>query len=402
MQSGGSRNMFKKVTALLMTMTLVVMTSGCSMLTKNKSKKEEVKDFKVIVFTESKNVNKDQYDAVNTLVKDIKKKKLEEEEKGKKNPKQEIIHEVLPANFEKNPSETEKKIEKLAKDKTVQAFVIATEKPGLLPALKNVKKKRPEVITMSAPMGESVNDLSEYVDVNLGMNPKQRAISMVKLAKKLGAKTFVHYSTPQDLTDKKILERKDQIKIACKDEQIGFVEIGLPNYTNDQEKEVMKDFLEKNIESQVKKFGKDINVFGANEDLDTIILDKAKDLKYIVAEQSTPNPTKSYPEVMGFKVAKKDEVNYEKLNDKISEGAKKYGLSSRLGGYIMPYDVFLTRFATDLAFEMVIEDLTQEDVCDDEYLEAFAENKYGVGTKFEDFNDTIYNYQLMGLDPLIY
>ncbi|WP_051365914.1 DUF3798 domain-containing protein [Metaclostridioides mangenotii] len=314
--------MFKKVTALLMTMTLVVMTSGCSMLTKNKNKKEEVKDFKVIVFTESKNVNKNQYDAVNTLIKDIKKKKLEEEEKGKKNPKQEIIHEVLPMNFEKNPSETEKKIEKLAKDKTVQAFVIATEEPGLLPALKNVKKKRPEVITMSAPMGESVNDLSEYVDVNLGMNPKQRAISMVKLAKKLGAKTFVHYSTPQDLTDKKILERKDQIKIACKDEQIGFVEIGLPNYTNDQEKEVMKDFLEKNIESQVNKFGKEINVFGANEDLDTIILDKAKDLKYIVAEQSTPNPSKSYPEVMGFKVAKKDEVNYEKLNDKISEGAK--------------------------------------------------------------------------------
>lgn len=68
----------------------------------------------------------------------------------------------------------------------------------------------------------------------------------------------------------------------------------------------------------------------------------------------------------------------------------------------MPYDVFLTRFATELAFEMVIEDLTQEDVCDDEYLEAFAENKYGVGTKFEDFSDTIYNYQLMGLDPLIY
>lgn len=395
--------MFKKVTALLMAMTLVVMSSGCSILTKNKDKKEVIRDFKVIVFTESKTENKDQYNAVNTVVKEFKEKnKDSEDEKGKKKPKQEIIHEVLPKNFDKNPSQVEKKIKDYTKDKTVQAFVVATDKPGLLPAIKSVKEKRPEVLTISAPMGESVNDLSEFVDVNLGINPKQRAISMVKLAKKLGARTFVHYSTPDDLTDKKILERKEQIKVACKNEQIGFVEIGIPNYSGEQEKKTMKDSLEKNIESQVKKYGKDINIFGANEDLDTVILNKAKDLKYIVAEQSTPDPTKSYPEVMGFKVAKKDEQNYEKLNDKISEGAKKYGLSSRLGGYIMPYDVFLPMFATQLAAEMVTEDLTQEDVCNEEYLEAYAETKFGVGTKFEDYSDTIYNYQLMGLDPIIY
>lgn len=395
--------MLKKFTAFMMVCVVVLLSSGCSMLTKDKVvNKNEVKDFKVVVFTEDKKKDSKRYDAIEALSKEFKEKYEEEKEKGSKAPKKEIIHEIIPSDFEKDPNKVEQKIKKLAKDKKVQAFVVSTDKKGLLNALKEVKKVRQEIITISAPMGEDPSELSEYVDVNLSQSEKFRAESLVALSKKLGSTTFIHYSTQNDLSNQKILERKEQIKIACKNSQVGFIEIGLPNYSNDKEKETMKNVLEQNIESQVKKFGKNINIYGTNEDLDAIILNKAKDLKYIMAGQSNPDPTKTYPEAINLKIDKADKENYEIINDRISEWARKNGLSGRLGGYAMPYDVFLIRYATELSAEMVLQDLTQEDVCDKDYLELFAENKFGYGTYFEAYSEETYNYQYAGLYPQMY
>ncbi len=39
--------------------------------------------------------------------------------------------------------------------------------------------------------------------------------------------------------------------------------------------------------------------------MDEVILTKALELKYIVAEQSNPSPIQTYPSVMGLKISEK-------------------------------------------------------------------------------------------------
>ncbi len=77
-------------------------------------------------------------------------------------------------------------------------------------------------------------------------------------------------------------------------------------------------------------------------------------------------------------------------------------MSNRLGGYPMPMDAFLPSLAIYLATEMVKQDLTQEDVCDPDYLEAFTELRFGIGSEFTPLTEVLYNYQSVILSQLIY
>ncbi|MDR0880036.1 MAG: DUF3798 domain-containing protein [Clostridioides sp.] len=396
--------MKKKLTVLTMAVIMLLTSSGCSVLTQETVKKNRPKDFKVVVITDDKSANKERYTSIKTTIKKYKDdlKEQEEKETGTPERKKYVQELVLPADITKDMPSVEAKIKKLAKDKRVQAFVVSTEQVGLLPVIEKVKKERPEITTIAAPMQENANYLSEAMDVVLSMGQNERAEAMVQTAKKMGATRFIHYAKRDDLKDKNIQLRKDAIKEFCKKSGLGFAEVALSDYTDEAGKEKMKQILTENIDSQIKKFGKDINVFGASPDLDEVILEKDKQSKYIVAEQSTPDPSKTYPEVMGFKISKKHKDDYMYMSDRISEGAKRYGLSNRLAGYQKPYDVFLPAFAIDLAVEMADRDLTQEDITQKDYLEAFVEKNYGVSSEFKNYSEAMYNYQVFTIEHMVY
>lgn len=395
--------MLKKITAFMLSICLIMGLTGCSLVMNKKDNKKVVDDFKVAVVTQPLSENKVQYNIVEDLIKEYNEaNKIDQEKDGETKVKQTIKHVVLPKNFTANIDNSINEIVKLADDKEVQAIVVSTDQPGLLPALQKVKEKRPEIITVSAPMGEDKTKLSESVDLNLGINTEDRGKVLVERSKEMGAKVFVHYASKDDLKNVDIAKRLEKIKEACKNVGVQFVQVTTPNVSVEDDKNKVKQFLEEDITKQVKKYGKDINIFGVNEYMDEVILTKALELKYIVAEQSTPSPTNTYPSVMGLKIDKKDAQNYDKINDMISEKAKGFGMSNRLGGYPMPMDAFLPSLAIYLATEMVLEDLTQEDVSDPDYLEAFVEIKYGIGAEFTPLSDVLYNYQYVILDKLIY
>ncbi len=395
--------MLRKITAFMLSICLIIGLTGCSLLTGKKDKKEIIDDFKVAVVTQPLSENKVQYNTVEDLIKEYEEaNKLDKEKDGEAKVKQTIKHVVLPENFTSNIDSSINEIVKLADDEEIQAIVVSTEQAGLLPALQKVKEKRPEIITISAPMGDDKNQLSQYVDVNLGINVEERGKLLVERSKEMGAKTFIHYASKDDLKDANIAKRLEKIKETCKNLGLQFVQVDTPNMNTEEDKNKVKQFLNEDIEKQVKKYGKDINIFGVNEYMDEVILTKALELKYIVAEQSNSSPIQTYPSVMGLKISKKDAQNYDKINDMISEKAKAFGMSNRLGGYPMPMDAFIPSLATYLATEMVKGDLTQEDVCDPDYLEAFAELKFGIGSEFTPLTDVLYNYQLVILNQLIY
>ncbi|MCC0634279.1 DUF3798 domain-containing protein [Clostridioides sp. ZZV15-6388] len=395
--------MLKKITAFMLSICLIIGLTGCSLVTGKNDKEKIIDDFKVAVVTQPLSENKVQYNIVEDLAKEYKEANETDKEKdGEARVERTIKHVVLPENFTSNIDKSINEIVKLTDDEEIQAIVVSTDQVGLLPALQKVKEKRPEIITISAPMGEDKNQLSQYVDVNLGIDTEERGKLLVERSKEMGAKAFIHYASKDDLKDADIAKRLEKIKETCRNLGMQFVQVNTPNVNTEEDKGKMKQFLNEDIDKQVKKYGKDVNVFGVNEYMDEVILTKALELKYIVAEQSNPSPVETYPSVMGFKISKKDAQNYDKINDVISEKAKAAGMSNRLGGYPMPMDAFIPSLATYLATEMVLQDFTQEDVCDPDYLEAFAELKFGIGSEFTPLTEALYNYQSVILNQLIY
>ena len=380
----------KKITALMLALCLLVGTVGCSSTEKPESggkDSADTKKFKVGIVTPTLSVSEDEFRGATNMV-----------EKYPDN----VVHVTLPENFNTEIETAISQIVSLADDEDMKAIVVVSGQSGLLPALQQVKEKRSDIITMTAPIWDDPDMMSEYIDVNLDANWARRGETIVNLAKKMGSKTFIHYSFPTHLSKESVAKRRDMMKETCEKEGIEFVEVITPDPQTGQGPAAMQQFLSEDIPRQIEKYGPETNIFGSNCGMYEVILSKALELKYTVAEQCCPTPTQAYPTVMNLEIDEKDSQNFDKINEMISEKAKESDMSGRLGGWPMPMTVFLPEFAVELAMEMVSNDLTKEDVCTSEYLQKFAQDKYGITVEFEKLKDETDNYQLMIMEQIVY
>ena len=376
----------KKLTAIILSLCMLIGTVGCSSSAETGETSGE-SNFKVGIVTPTLSVSEDEFRGATNMV-----------EKYPDN----VVHVTLPENFNTEIETAISQIVSLADDEDMKAIVVVSGQSGLLPALQQVKEKREDIITITAPIWDDPDMMSEYIDVNLDANWAKRGETIVTLAKEMGAKTFIHYSFPTHLAKESIVARRDMMKETCEKEGLKFVEVTTPDPQTGQGPAAMQQFLSEDIPRQIEKYGPDTNIFGSNCGMYEVILSKALELKYTVAEQCCPTPTQAYPTVMNLEISEEDSQNFDKINEMISEKAAEAEMTGRLGGWPMPMTVFLPEFAVELAMQMVTNDLTKEDVCADGYLQNLAKETYGIEVGFEKLKEETDNYQLMIMEQIKY
>lgn len=382
--------MFKKICALMLSVCMVLGVVGCSQSNTEKQD-SDVKgvnnNFKVGIVTPTLSISEDEFRAAQNMTKkypDI------------------VKHVTLPENFNTEIETAISQIVSLADDKDMKAIVVVSGQSGLLPALQQVKEKRPDIITVTAPIWDDPDMMSKYIDVNLDANWAKRGETIVKKAKEMGAKTFIHYSFPTHLSKESVAKRRDMMKETCEKEGLEFVEVMTPDPQTGQGPAPMQQFLREDIPRQIKKYGPDTNIFGSNCPMYDVIIDEALKLKYIVAEQCCPTPTQAYPTVLNLEINEEDSQNFDKMNKMISEKVKEAKMTGRLGGWPIPMTIFLPEFAVELSIEMVENNLTKKDVSNSEFLTKFAKDTYGIGVEFEKLKENTDNYQLMIMEHIKY
>ncbi|GAA0864064.1 DUF3798 domain-containing protein [Paraclostridium tenue] len=382
--------MFKKICALMLSVCMVLGVVGCSQSNTEKQDsnvKGSNNNFKVGIVTPTLSISEDEFRAAQNMTKkypDI------------------VKHVTLPENFNTEIETAISQIVSLADDKDMKAIVVVSGQSGLLPALQQVKEKRPDIITVTAPIWDDPDMMSKYIDVNLDANWAKRGETIVKKAKEMGAKTFIHYSFPTHLSKESVAKRRDMMKETCEKEGLEFVEVMTPDPQTGQGPAPMQQFLREDIPRQIKKYGPDTNIFGSNCPMYDVIIDEALKSKYIVAEQCCPTPTQAYPTVLNLEINEEDSQNFDKMNKMISEKVKEAKMTGRLGGWPIPMTIFLPEFAVELSIEMVENNLTKKDVSNSEFLTKFAKDTYGIGVEFEKLKENTDNYQLMIMEHIKY
>lgn len=382
--------MFKKICALMLSVCMVLGVVGCSQSNTEKQDsnvKGANNNFKVGIVTPTLSISEDEFRAAQNMTKkypDI------------------VKHVTLPENFNTEIETAISQIVSLADDKDMKAIVVVSGQSGLLPALQQVKEKRPDIITVTAPIWDDPDMMSKYIDVNLDANWAKRGETIVKKAKEMGAKTFIHYSFPTHLSKESVAKRRDMMKETCEKEGLEFVEVMTPDPQTGQGPAPMQQFLREDIPRQIKKYGPDTNIFGSNCPMYDVIIDEALKLKYIVAEQCCPTPTQAYPTVLNLEINEEDSQNFDKMNKMISEKVKEAKMTGRLGGWPIPMTIFLPEFAVELSIEMVENNLTKKDVSNSKFLTKFAKDTYGIGVEFEKLKENTDNYQLMIMEHIKY
>ncbi len=313
-----------------------------------------------------------------------------------------VKHITLPENFSTEIETAISQIVSLSDDPEMKAIIVVSGQSGLLPAIQKVEEKRPEIITITAPIWDDPDMMAKYVDINLDTDWARRGVTIVEKAQKMGAKTFIHYSFPTHLAKEAISKRKDMMKLTCEKLGITFVEVVTPDPQTGDGVGPMQQFLREDIPRQIEKYGPDTNIFGSNCPMYDVIIDEALKLKFIVAEQCCPTPTQAFPTVMNLEIAPEDAGNYEKINGMIREKAKAAGMTGRLAGWPIPVTIFLPEYAVELAKDMIDNNKKPEDVLTKEFLDSFGKETFNVGVDFAPMKPESKNYYMMVMESIFY
>lgn len=387
--------MRKTVSILLVVFMLAAVLSGCAKQTTPTAKTEnkdaqQVTDYKIGVVTPTLSTSEDEFRAANKMAKqypDI------------------VKHITLPENFATEIETGLSQITSLADDPKMKAIIVISGQAGLLPALQKVEEKRPDIITMTAPIWDDPVLMSKYVDVNLDTDWVKRGEAIAKKAHEMGAKTLIHYSFPTHLAKDVISQRKAAMEKTAKGLGMEWVEVITPDPQTGNGTGPMLQFLREDIPRQIKKYGADTNIFGTNCPMYDVIIDEALKQKFMVAEQCCPTPLQAYPTVMNLEISEEDAWNFDKVNKMISEKAAAAKMTGRLGGWPMPATVFMPQFAVELAKKMIEEPgFEYQDL---KKLDQLAKDVTGHDVNFSKFKPKadgaeLDNYYVMIMDSILY
>ncbi|MBU1170020.1 MAG: DUF3798 domain-containing protein [Proteobacteria bacterium] len=310
-----------------------------------------------------------------------------------------ITHISLPENYSEEQETAITQIMSLGADPDIKAIIICAGYSGILPAIQKVKKKRPDMIVITAPIWDDPDMMVRYVDLCLDTDWVKRGITIPTKAQKMGAKTFVHYSFPTHMAKEVLSKRRDMMKKTCEKLGMTFVHINTPDPKTGAGSSPMLQFLQEDIPRQIARYGKDTCIFGTNCPMQDVIISKALELKFIMAEQCCPTPTQGFPAAMELEIKPEDAGNFDKINALITQKSKEAGTTGRLSTWPVPVGYFFPEFSTEVAMKLIDKKLARVDIPS---LAPIARQVAGVDVYFDKMKPELDNYYLIVMDSIYY
>lgn len=314
-----------------------------------------------------------------------------------------IVHVIYPDNFMQEQETTIARIVELAYDSSVKAIVVCQAVPGTVAAIRKVKEFRPDIVFIAGTPHEDPPIVERTADVSFNTDDERRGITIIDLAYKMGAKTFIHYSFPRHLSMELIARRKDLMEKRCKELGIQFVSISAPDPMGEQGITGSQQFILEDVPRQLAKYGNDTAFFSTNcamqEPLITAILKHGG----IFPEQCCPSPTHGYPGGLGIAIPedKKGDFNYilKAINEKIVEG----GGAGRFATWPVPTNMLFVEAGVEVAIKLVKGEIKSSDMDAIKAIfdEVASQKVKGVGTTFNRFSDKG-NFYLVIADSVIF
>jgi len=124
--------------------------------------------------------------------------------------------------------------------------------------------------------------------------------AMVKQAKKLGAKVFVHYSFPRHMSQPLLSGRRDLIRQNCQREGLQFVDATSPDPTGDAGVTGSQQFILEDVPRMIARYGKDTAFFSTNCSQQIPLIKAIVDAGGIYPQPCCPSPYHGFPSALGI------------------------------------------------------------------------------------------------------
>ncbi|HYF83081.1 MAG TPA: DUF3798 domain-containing protein [Clostridia bacterium] len=240
-----------------------------------------------------------------------------------------IKHVTYPDNFASELETTISVIAGLADDPDMKAIVVNQGVGGTAPAFQQIREKRPDILLLVGMPQEDPNVISKAADLISDVDNISRGYYMVKNAKDMGAKTFVHISFPRHMSIELLARRRAIMEEACKDLGIAFAFETAPDPATDIGLAGAQAQLLQMMPALIAKYGKDSAFFTTNDGLSEPLIKQVIDNGAIYGENDTPTPLIGFPAALSLDL--KDVAgDFPAITKKIEEAVVAKGGSGRI------------------------------------------------------------------------
>lgn len=377
---------------------LTVFLVGCGQ-EENKKKAEILEDtkdadIKTIIVTQNDKENKSAFEAA-------KKEKMDNEYKRFNNSKYKsyVEHYILPSDFEDN-KKTDEMFNKIKKDKNTKILIVSANKAGLAEKVKKLKKERRDILTISADLNEDDQKLIKDFDLNFKTGDFDHGERIVDLAKSMGAQRFIYFVGNNDLKDSKKMEILDGMKKESKKIDLPIEEVKIPDMNNPYEE---KAFVSNSIDSLIKKYGRDINIYTFDSKFDEILASKVFDDKFFIAEFSDKNVSPELMKVYGLKYVTRQANDYVWMNSQIGAYIKlSSDMERRIGASAYNPEFYTMKIAADVGEVLKSKKMNVKKAYNSVFLENISNMKNKTGCGFINKYKGVGNYKIIDVDQILY
>lgn len=314
-----------------------------------------------------------------------------------------VVHVTWPDNVAKEQEQMITILQKLAADPAVKAVVLNQASPGSNAAVDKLKEVRDDMLIIYCNYSENAPDVAKRADIGLLGNSMEMGSRIADQAKKLGAKTLIHYSFPRHLSIPIFSVRRDNMKKRAKQIGLKFIEVTAPDPTSDAGVSGTQQFIMEDVPKKIKEFGRDTAFAGTNCVQQIPMIKQCADLKAIYVVPCCPSPFHGYPTALGINVPddKKSDVKY--IISATREKLREKGVLGRFSNLPVPGALLLSH--TGVEYSLLWMDGKTNGKMDDKVLKKLMEDYCGVKVEFAKLTDngvTYNNLMLYLMDFITY
>ncbi len=218
----------------------------------------------------------------------------------------------------------------LVADPEVKALLIFQEPVGTAAAIKACKEIRPDVLYMCGVVAEDPAVVEDAFDFAIDPDKIPLGDTIVKLAKEMGATTFIHYSFPRHMAMESLAQRHDVMKAACETYGVEFVDVTTPDPLSDAGVTGTQQFVLEDIPKEVEKYGKDTAFFGTNTAMMDVMVKAIVAAGALLPSTCDPSPFQGFTSGLSIEIPEDKAGDPAYAVEQISAKLAELGMTGRL------------------------------------------------------------------------
>jgi hypothetical protein len=310
-----------------------------------------------------------------------------------------VRHVTYPDNFMQEQETLVAQLVGLAADPKMKVIVMSQAVPGAIAGARKIKEQRPDILIGFVNPQEDPVMVNEIADIAIQADEVRRGRTIVEHARKMGAKTFVHYSFPRHMSQELIARRRDLMKQTCAENGMTFQFVTAPDPTGEGGLPATQQFILEDVPRELAKYGPDTAFFSTNCGMQDPLIKSVLTHGGYMPEQCCPSPTHGYPTALGIGIPPDKAGDMAFINAENRRVIGEHGMTGHFGTWPVPEEILATLTEAELLADHVAK---QVDYKDPKVVADYLTARAGVPVTISRYDPNEGNQYLMLIDYVTY